>query len=123
MFQPSSIIVAREIKPKLRLIKLSYRSANCFKQLEFFKLFKVFHMIEMFSNFDTFQQTLTLFTFVFLCLPLFTFVFLCLPLFTFVQMMHLCTNFVPVLLTPCNMGTLPYIRLNFPLLPVFSLSR
>ena len=37
-----------------------------------FKCFKAFH---------TFQQTLPLFTFVYVCLPLFTFVNLCLPVF------------------------------------------
>ena len=56
---------------------------------------------------QTFQQTLTLFTFVYLCLPFpylfylfLTFVYLFLTLvylfLTFVQMTHLCTNFVLV---------------------------
>ena len=68
--------------------------------LNFFNQFKCSH------TFHTFQQTFTLFAFVYLCLPLFTFVYLylplftfaylCLPLFTFVQLTHLCTNFVLV---------------------------
>ena len=63
---------------------------NCSNNLNFFTRFYCS------ETFHTFQQTSTLFKFVYLSLPLLTFVYLCLPLFTLVQLRHLCTNFVLV---------------------------
>ena len=56
-----------------QLQKLFHTFANFFKERKFLKQSKVFQLIQISQNFYTFQQTLTLFTFVYLCLPLFLF--------------------------------------------------
>ena len=80
----------REREKKL---KRNYPFANFFTLSKFLKQFKLFYMIQIFSKCPyTFKQPLTLFTFVYFCLPLHTFVHLCLPLFTFV---YLCPPLLP----------------------------
>ena len=73
----------RERKRARAIYKLFPTFANIFKLLKFFTWFKFS------QTFNTFQQTLTQFTFVYICSHLFTFVYLCLPLCTFV---YLCST-------------------------------
>ena len=61
-----------------------------FPTIKSFKKFKLCTWFRCSQTFHTFQQTLTLFTFVYLFLPLFIFSYLCLPFLTFV---YLCLKY------------------------------